>query len=259
MANRLKEKMLRGEPVIGHWLSFPSPSVAELMAGVGGMDWLLVDTEHGPTDYETVEDMFRAMRGTDIVPLVRVAGNEPPLIKKVLDRGAYGVIIPLINSVEEAKAAVAACKYPPEGIRGIAGTRINRYGADLPTYFRNWNNDVLVGLQIETVSALENVEKIAAVQGVDMLFIGPNDLSAALGIFQDFENPKFKEAVSRILKAANDNGIAAGYMCGNAKDVLAKVDQGFKFIAAGTEARLLAAAAQATYKEINEGLAARRR
>ena len=163
MANQVKAKLSRGEVTVGHWLSFPSPSVAELMASFG-MDWLVIDTEHGPAEYETVEDMIRAMRGTPVVPLVRVGGNDPVLIKKALDRGAYGVVVPLVNSPEEARAAVMACRYPPEGIRGVAGTRETRYGMDLRPYFESWNQDVLLVVQIETRQALERVEAVHRTQ-----------------------------------------------------------------------------------------------
>ncbi|MGI6038388.1 MAG: aldolase/citrate lyase family protein, partial [Limnochordia bacterium] len=123
--------------------------------------------------------------------------------------------------------------------------------------YETWNEDVLVILQIETASAFESVEEIAAVPGVDVLFIGPNDLSAALGMFQDFNNPEFKAAVDRIRKAAEANNIGVGYMCGDAESVLAKVDEGFTFLAAGTDARLISAGAAQTYKAIRDGIAAR--
>jgi 2-keto-3-deoxy-L-rhamnonate aldolase RhmA len=256
LGNLVKEKIKQGIPAIGHWLSLPCSAVAELLADIG-MDWLLIDTEHSPTDYETLEDIIRAMKGTDVVPLVRVAGNDPVLIKKALDRGAYGVIVPLVNTAEAAARAVAAAKYPPEGMRGVAGTRVSGWGKNLREYFTKWNQDGLVILQIETAQALENVEKIAAVPGVDVLFIGPADLSANLGVFQQFDHPKFIKAVDRIKAAAAENGIATGFMASGAESVLAKVDEGFKFIAVGTDARLLAAAAQTTYKAISEGLTKR--
>lgn len=253
MTNRVKERLQQGKPVIGHWLSFPSPAVAELMASFG-MDWLLIDTEHGPADYETVENLIRAMKGTDVIPLVRVAGNDPVLIKKALDRGAYGVVIPLVNNAAEAAAAVAACKYPPEGIRGVAGTRASCYGRDLKSYFTEWNRNVLVIIQVETRQAVENVEEIAAVPGVDVLFIGPYDLSANLGLFQQFDHPRVKSAIDRIRNAAQANGIATGYFTSGPEAALEKVKEGFQFVCAGSDARLLSTAAQETYERIRQGL-----
>lgn len=254
--NRLKRLLRNGVPAVGHWISIPSPSIVELMSSFG-MDWLLIDTEHGPASWETVEDMIRAMKGTEVVPLIRVAANDPVLIKKALDRGAFGVVVPLVSTADEARRAVSACKYPPEGTRGIAGTRVNRYGMDLHEYFKEWNSQVFVVCQIETEKGVENAEAIAAVPGVDVLFIGPNDLSVNLGCFGQFELPVFRKAVERVLRAAQANGIAAGIMAEGAEDVLARIDQGFRFVAAGTDARLLASAAKATYEELRAGISLR--
>jgi 2-keto-3-deoxy-L-rhamnonate aldolase RhmA len=257
--NPVRQRLRQGRPVLGHWVSLGSAAVVEVLAETGaaaGMDWLMLDTEHSPAEGETVEQMIRAMKGTPVVPLVRVAGNDPVLIKKALDRGALGVLVPLVGTPEAARAAVAASRYPPEGIRGAAGTRANRYGADLPRYFAEWNRQVLVACQVETRQALEQVEAIAAVPGVDVLFIGPNDLSAALGCFRQFGHPAFLQAVERILRAARDHGIAAGYMTSGAEEALARIAQGFRFIALGSDARLLAAAVTATYEEVRGGLAA---
>lgn len=256
--NRVKQLLQRREPAIGHWITFPAPSVVELMA-TAGMDWLLIDTEHGATDWETAEDMMRAVKGTEVVPLIRVGANDPALMKKAFDRGAFGVIVPLVNTAEQARAAVAACKYPPEGIRGVAGSRVNRYGADLMQYFVEWNQQVLVIVQIETPEAVKNVDAIAAVPDVDVLFIGPNDLSAGLGHFRQFEHPEFVKAVDRIMQAALSNGKSSGIMTGGPDETLARIGQGFRFVAVGSDARLLAGAATAAYEKIRAGLAERKR
>lgn len=256
LTNTVKSRLASGLPTVGHWISLPSPSVVELMASFQ-MDWLVMDTEHSPIQGERLEDMLRALRGTDVVPIVRVAANDVALIKQALDRGGYGVVVPLVNTAEQAQAAVAAAKYPPEGIRGVAGTRITRYGLDLPDYFGRWNSQVVVVCQVETAEALANVDAIAAVPGVDVLFIGPNDLSANLGHFRQFDHPEFLSAVDRIVTAARRHGIAVGYMCNSAEEVLQKVDQGFRFVSAGSDARLLGAAAAAIYGKIKAGLAER--
>ncbi len=254
--NLVKRRLQQGFPAIGHWITFPSPAVVELMAGFG-MDWLMIDTEHGSAGWETVEDLIRAMNGTDVTPLVRVAGNDPVLIKKALDRGALGVLVPLVNTAEAARTAVAACKYPPEGIRGVAGTRANRFGAELPQYFAEWNRNVLVACQIETVQALENVDAIAAVPGIDVLFIGPNDLSANLNRFRHFDDPAFTRAVNRILEQSQRHDIAAGYMVSSVEEALARIEQGFRFVALGTDTRLLAGATAATYEKVRKALGER--
>ena len=255
--NSVKQRLREGLPTVGSWINLPSPAIAEFMADYG-MDWLLFDTEHGPYSEEAVEDLIRAIKGTEVVPLVRVAGNDPFLIKKVLDRGAMGIICPLVNSAEEARAAVAACKYPPEGMRGVAGTRASNFGRDLDDYFERWNSEVLVACQIETAEALENVEAIASVPGLDVLFIGPKDLSASLGFFGQSDHPEVTAAVNRIVQAAKKHGIAAGYYASGPEDVLRRIDQGINFVACASELSLLADAAESAYGMIKRGLSERR-
>ena len=242
--NPLKQRLRAGQPAIGTWVSFASPGVAEALALLEP-DWLLVDTEHGAVDEQTLEEMLRAIRAASasVTPLVRVAANDVVLIKKALDRGAMGVLVPLVNSPDEARQAVAACRYPPEGIRGVAGTRASRYGLAMADYYATWNEDVLVGVQIETRPALESVEAIAAVPGVDLLFVGPNDLSASLGVFRQFDHPDYLAAVRRILQAARGAGKAAGYMARSADEAAARLDEGFQFVSVATDARLLMGAA----------------
>ncbi len=142
-------------------------------------------------------------------------------------------------------------------MRGVAGTRVSGFGSTLPDYFERWNSQVVVGVQIETTAALASVEQIAAVPGIDILFIGPNDLSASLGVFRKFDHPDFVKAVDRIVRAAKAHGKAPGYMCFGPDEVLQKIDQGFQFLAAGSDARLLAGAMGSTYQKIREGLEAR--
>lgn len=251
--NPVKQRLQQGLPAVGHWISLPSPAVVELMAGFG-MDWLLIDTEHGPAGGERVEDLIRAMKGTSVTPLVRVAGNDPVLVKQALDRGSLGVLVPLVNTAEAARAAVAAAKFPPEGIRGVAGTRANRYGADLPEYFAAWNREVLVACQIETGQAVENAEAIAAVPGLDVLFVGPNDLSANLGRFRQFDAPEFRRAVDHVLSLAQRRGLAAGYLTATVEEALERIEQGFRFVGVSSDARLLAAIAATTSEKLRRGL-----
>jgi 2-keto-3-deoxy-L-rhamnonate aldolase RhmA len=254
--NPLKARLTQGLPAVGQWISLPCASVAEILVA-HNPDWLLVDTEHGPITWEMLEDILRGMRGTTVPPLARVRANDPAIIKQVLDRGVYGVLVPLVSTPDDARAAVAASRYPPEGMRGVAGTRVSGFGSTLPDYFERWNSQVVVGVQIETTEALANVEKIAAVPGIDILFIGPNDLSASLGVFRKFDHPDYVNAVDRIVKAAQAHGVAPGYMCFGADEVLQKIDQGFRFLAAGSDARLLSGAMAATYRTIRDGIEAR--
>ncbi len=258
LLNPVKQRLAGGHAVIGQWISFPSPEVAELVCGFG-VDWLVIDAEHGPADWETVEDIVRAMKGTDAAPLVRVPANDPALIKRGLDRGALGVVVPLVSTAGQAAAAVAAAKFPPEGIRGVAGTRASRYGRDLPEYVAEWNAQVLVVCQLETVEAVQNAEAVAAVPGVDVLFVGPNDLSANLGLFRQFDHPDFTRAVDRILNAARAHRKAAGIMASGADDALLWLDRGFRFVSVGSDTRMLAAATAAAYEKVRNGLKERKR
>lgn len=253
MQNRVKRLLQEGKVAVGYWLTLPSPSVAEIL-GALPLDWLLVDLEHSPIGWETFEDMLRGLRGAEVVPLVRVPSGEPAVLKRALDRGPWGVVVPLVSSAEEARQVVAACRYPPEGIRGVAGTRASGYGATLPEYFSTWNREVLVACQVETVRALEHVDDIAAVDGVDVLFVGPNDLSANLNRWRDLEWEGFRQAVDRVLEATRRHGKAAGVMCTGPADALARVDQGFRFIAMGSDARLLMGAAARATEAFRAGL-----
>lgn len=255
--NKVKQQLGKGHPAIGQWISLPSPAIAELVSNVG-LDWLVIDTEHGPADWETVENMVRAMKGTEVVPFVRVPANDPALIKKALDRGALGVVVPLVSTAAQATAAVVAAKFPPDGMRGVAGTRASRYGLDLSDYVAQWNQESLVICQLETPEAAQNAEAIAAVPGVDVLFIGPNDLSATLGVFRQFEHPDFKRAVDRILSAARAHGKTAGIMASGADDALMWIERGFRFVSVSSDARTLAAATAAAYEKVRNGLRERK-
>jgi len=251
--NEVKRKLARGEPTVGNWISLPSPSVVEILARIA-MDWLVLDTEHGPFGEEQLENMMRAVRGTSVAPIVRVPDTDPALIKKALDRGGYDIVCPLVNTAEQAELAVAACKYPPEGIRGVAGTRASGYGADLAEYYRTCNEEILVACQIETATALENVREIAAVAGVDVLFIGPSDLSANLGLFGETDGASFREAVDRIRSAARDHKVAVGYYALNADEARLRIDQGMDFVSVANDVSFLAGAAEAAYSHIRGGL-----
>jgi len=177
--NPLKARLTQGLPAVGQWISMPSASIAEILAAYNPIgSWSTRSTARSPGRRWRTSC---ARCGHHRPTAGRVRANDASIIKQVLDRGVYGVLVPLVNNVDEARAAVAACQYPPAGMRGVAGTRVSGFGSTLPDYFERWNSQVVVGVQIETTAALANVEKIAAVPGIDILFIGPNDLSASLG------------------------------------------------------------------------------
>ena len=208
--NTVKRRLKAGERTAGAWLQLCSPIAAEIMADAG-FDWLLIDMEHGHGDYQTLLAQLQAIEGSGTAPLVRVQANDVAVIKRVLDLGAYGVMIPWVSGRRECEAAVSACKYPPEGIRGMAGShRAAGFGRFAAEYWKRANAEILVIVQIETAEALREVDAMLTVPGVDMVFVGPTDLSAAVGHVGDPKHPEVVEAIAAIERAARKAGVALG-------------------------------------------------
>ena len=204
----LKNKWREGQISVGGWSTSSDALIAINLARVG-FDYVIIDNEHAPRNTESLREILWMFRDSETVPIVRVEDNRPDVIKQVLDHGAQGVLVPLVGTVDEAKRAIASCKYPPDGIRGFGPVAASNYGAD-DTYFENWNKNVIVMLQIELVSILNVIEEIAQLEGLDSVFIGPSDLSLSMGCFRQWDHPDFKSAVLRIVKAARENNIAPG-------------------------------------------------
>jgi 2-keto-3-deoxy-L-rhamnonate aldolase RhmA len=226
LKNPLKERLKKGEAVIGTFVGIGHADVTEWLSHLG-FDWLLLDAEHGPMGFETLQVMMQAMNGSNCVPIVRPQWNDPVIIKRVLDIGAYGVLIPWVNSKEEAEAAVRACRYPPSGIRGWGPRRAAMFDAD---YFATANDEVLVAVQIETEKALRNLDDILSVEGVDACYIGPWDLSCSLGfgVPPRWNEPRYLEAFDKVLKAAEEHGKPAG-MFASIDNIGWAVEKGFRF------------------------------
>jgi 4-hydroxy-2-oxoheptanedioate aldolase len=206
--NTVKEKWARGEVTYGAWLSIPSSFSAEVMAHQG-FDWLCIDMQHGVIDYQVALTMLQAIGTTETIPIVRVPWNEPGIIGKVLDAGALGVIIPMVNSVEEAKQAVAACRYFPLGSRSFGPTRASYYaGTD---YFLGANDQVACIPMIETKQAVERLDDILSVPGIDAVYVGPADLSITLGLPPGMANGgAFEDARVLIAKKCAEHGVTPG-------------------------------------------------
>jgi 4-hydroxy-2-oxoheptanedioate aldolase len=244
--NTAKEKLRAGKPAVGSWLSLCSPMAAEYVAQIG-FDWLVVDTEHSPVGFETTIEMFRAVHTTPTIPMARVAWNDAALIKRLLDGGAMGLVVPMVCSPEEAEAAVKAMKYPPEGIRSAGGGRATVYGAD----YMQWANDeMLVVVMIEHIDAVKRAREILSVPGVDACFIGPGDLSWSMGLRGKLPNADHEAAIQEVLKAGKDVGTPVGLHCMSAADVNNRIEQGFQFLAMASEARYMNAAMTAAFKEL---------
>ncbi len=238
--NFIRERVLSGELLSGGWCSLGSSISAEI-AGRAGFDWVLFDIEHGSGDYESLVHQMQAVAGAPAAPIVRIAWNEPPRFKRVLDLGASGVMVPYVNTVEEAKLAVASMRYPPQGIRGVAGlNRATAFGQEMDSYFRTANENLLTIVQVETAQALDNADEIAGVDGVDVLFIGPQDLTTNLGIAQQFDHPRYREALARVVGACRNAGKAPGITLVSPTHMGDMVSAGFTFMAVGSDGAAVA-------------------
>ncbi|HEX2827731.1 MAG TPA: aldolase/citrate lyase family protein [Burkholderiales bacterium] len=232
--NRLKKLWREGKPAVGGWCSIPHASTAEFMAHTG-LDWLCVDMQHGMIDYSDAVNMLTAISTTDVTPIVRVPWNEPAMIMKVLDAGAYGVIVPMVSNRADAERAVAACRYPPAGMRSNGPNRVLLYaGTD---YQKHANEEVACVVMVETAEGIEKLEEIASTPGVDAIYIGPTDLALALGLppVMDNDEPKHVETVNRILDACKRHGKIAGIHTASSKFTQRYIDQGFRMVMLGTD------------------------
>lgn len=203
MSMNFRRRLLDGEPLVGTFCAIPHPAATEMVASAG-FDFLCLDGEHAAIDRGTAENMLRAASVCSIPTLVRVAGNTPELIGAALDGGAAGVVVPRVNTAEEARAAVDASRYPPRGSRGAGPGRASSYGGGLSGYIGSANDDIVVAVQIESVEAVQNVEEITAVEGLDMVFIGPGDLSVSLNATGGTENDakRLQDAISSVVETS---------------------------------------------------------
>ena len=237
--NQVKEKLKRGEPVLGAWLSLPSVPSARIMARLG-FDWLVVDMEHSAQNPVLMGDMVATIADAGTcAPIVRVPTNSVEWFKWALDAGAWGVVVPMVNTREEAQRAVEFSKYPPLGARSIGGA-FGPYGfgiTDWPDYARTANDEIIVIVQIESALALENLDGILSVPEIDVAFVGPNDLHAQLGLTpsSDGAEPEFMDALERIKAGARQHHVALGIFSSNGEAAAERVRQGFQMISVTTD------------------------
>ncbi|HLZ62813.1 MAG TPA: aldolase/citrate lyase family protein [Ktedonosporobacter sp.] len=245
--NHVKAKLAKGEPVLGSWVSLPSVTVARLMARLG-FDWLLIDAEHSAHNPSLVADMIATIAdaGTS-APFVRIPYHSIEWFKWALDAGAWGVLVPMVNTVEEAQQAVSWSKYPPAGTRSLGGA-FAPYGfgtTDRMQYFQAANNEIMVMLQVESVQGLTNLDEILAVPGVDVAFVGPNDLHLQLGLPPSTEGaePAFTAALERVKAIAHTHHTATGIFCSTGEAAAQRIREGFQMVNVTSDIASLTAAA----------------
>ncbi len=235
--NKVKQMLKEGKNVVGTFVITPSRAVIEIFAAAG-YDFVVIDAEHFMKNPETIEQMVTACEAVGITPFVRVQENVD-LISRALDCGAMGIIAPHINTAEEAKEVVDTAKYLPMGNRGVCNPRAVTYGVNgvesMQNYYKEANEETMIIIQIETKTAVENMEEIAKVEGIDSFFIGPMDLSNTLGIVGEFDHPKLKEYTDRALKIGQDNNIPMSIMAFEGDSTNEFLEQGFQMIALGCD------------------------
>ena len=235
----IRDRILCGELLTGTFLNMGSSITVEI-AGDSGFDWILIDLEHSPSGQHGLLHLLQAAAATPAAPIVRIPSNEPVLFKKTLDLGASGIMVPWVLNAEEAKAAVAAMRYPPDGIRGVAKSpRASGYGRSFDDYFARSAERLLTVIQIERKEAVEDAERIAAIDGVDVLFIGPMDLSVSLGNPGQFDHPLQIAAYEKVIASARRAGKAAGILLADIGQIESTLRLGFTFVAIGSDGALV--------------------
>jgi 2-dehydro-3-deoxyglucarate aldolase len=238
LAAKIKRTLKDGKLTIGSWMSMAHVSIAEILASAG-YDWVVIETEHTAIDVSEVLRLIVAIEGRGAIPLVRLAWNDPIQAKAVMDSGAAGILVPMVNTKADAELAVSSIKYPPMGLRGVGLARAQGYGVALDEYVRNANRDGLLMVQIEHIDAVKNIDEILSVPGIDGTFIGPYDLSLSMGLAGQLQHPDVEVAKQHVLEATKTHGLAPGIHLVHpdtaAEDLRKCAELGYRFIALGTD------------------------
>jgi 2-keto-3-deoxy-L-rhamnonate aldolase RhmA len=238
MRNRLRQRFRDNATTYGLWVTVESPTITEIAVALG-LDWVCIDMEHGHQDFNEVMGHLRAVRGSETAALVRVPGIEMSSIKRALDMGAHGVIVPYVKSREDVETAFRYGKYPPRGVRGVAGDRCVKWGLGWQDYLACADEETLVIPLIETREAIEEIDSILTVPGVDAIFFGPADMSASYGTLGEWEGPGVAERILEVRAKAETRGIASGIMARSVEDSRMRRDQGFRMVGIGADMTLL--------------------
>jgi 2-keto-3-deoxy-L-rhamnonate aldolase RhmA len=247
--NRLKRDLAAGRACIGATITMNNPVVSEILSHVG-FDWLWLETEHTATGVEGVLTMLQTTNGADVSTAVRVPWNDKTMIKRVLETGPDAVIVPLVNTREEAEYAVRAMKYPPLGERGAGLSRAQCYGLHMDEYIRTANDEVLTILMIEHAQAVENIEEILRVPGVDAIMIGALDLSGSMGMLGQTGHPDVEAAIQTVLAASKRAGMPCGIITVSAEQANQRIEQGFRLMIVGLDVLFLIGSAKSTLDQV---------
>ena len=247
----LKSKIQSGDAAHGCWINMGSLVSAEII-GRAGFDWVLIDLEHGAGDASIMYNQLQVLGGLDTTPIVRIDDITRPNVQHILDAGASGIMFPQIQNEKEAEAAIKMMYYPPRGIRGTArAVRAMGFGRTSDAYVSNLDQTLVGIIQIETVSALKNINAIAAVDGVDVLFVGPFDLTTALGIFGQLDHMLYQQAIRDVAEAATKHGKATGVLLRDPKEYHMYHDLGYRFLACGADGAFVRTGADEMVKQLN--------
>ncbi|MBL8025819.1 MAG: 2,4-dihydroxyhept-2-ene-1,7-dioic acid aldolase [Fibrobacteres bacterium] len=243
--NKIKHKLSKGGVTYGAWLQIGHLCSAEILADAG-FDWICVDMEHAAIDISGLPSLFAGIESRGSIPFVRVPENDNIVIRRCVDAGAKGIIVPMVNTVLQAEAAVRSAKYPPQGVRGFGYCRANQYGKNFKNKLTSANDEITVILQIEHIEAIQNLEEILSVKGVDAVFIGPLDLSGSMGHPGQLENLEVKHALNRYLTLCKRMKVPPGLhiLSPDKKSIAKAVKQGYRFIAIGLDVVFLAEGAK---------------
>jgi len=250
-SNSLKLKLKNQELTLGSWITIGHPIIAEIMSR-SGFEWLTIDMEHSAITLDVTQNLIRTIELNDCIPLVRVSENNSNLIKRVMDAGAYGVIVPMVNSKEDAESAVKSVRYPPKGSRGVGLARAQNYGFDFEGY-KNWlEKESIVIAQIEHIDAVKNLKEILSVDGIDGFIVGPYDISGSLGVPGDFDHPEFKTCIKDIMDVSKDLGKPAGFhvIPPETEKIENIINLGYKFIAVSLDSLFLGSLCKKIIKDL---------
>ena len=247
---KLRQKLKKNEPIYGLWVTLESASITEMAVSLG-LDWIVIDAEHGHLDWRDINSHIRAALRSDTVVLVRIVERSTSLSKRALDIGADGIIVPWMEKVEEVEEAVRDCRYPPEGRRGIGGERATVWGQCLSEHANEANENVLVIPLIESINAIPNVASMCKVDGIDLFFFGPADFSASAGYRGQWEGPGVREQILQLKDTINTAGKHCGVVSTSIQNLKERYDQGFRMLALGVDSGLLLRSLHQSLKEVN--------